>query len=727
MKLIYSIIFLATFTVFSLLAQVKPAGVRPSQSVAKVINSNWTFNYFPSDAAGKGYESPSYDDSKWFAVSIPHTWQTYETTGELNLFNTNASEPNTYWWNGWGWYRKHFSINQAYAGKKVFVEFEGVQQTCKVWLNGVFLGEHRDDNGSFGFDITNDIKKNGDNVIAVAVRNPGNENSAINASSSVLNNVYGGIVGNVTISLRNHLFISILGSSWDKGGIIITPEISKGSGIVRIQTRVNNDNPDSRNCVLQTSVYDAANKLIQQVRSVADIEPSGHKQFDQTTKPVKSPRLWKPDNPYLYKVIIEALDGKNVVDSYTTFFGFGQEDGLMKPPHIWNDKEEYQWVIDGARKVSTGGNANAGKGLSGLNSSGEPAKIVLKASQSKISADRGSVAIILAEIVDSKGNSVKGTNTLKWTINGPATLAGPSLFVPGGWYNGTPVANAIRSTGEAGFIKVVVFGSGLASGSATIISEAIQTDNSVISEPVLRNEGRTGPDRAVLRSRRLEEVPREIKYSTDGIKVTATGMSGYKIAIRELIVKNNPAIDTSSVEFRTLAGVLASCLANNNGQMIADDYNFNVDHFNTCRLISQYINATKLPPPFREGLRVYYSHDLIREGNEKDPGEEMNWLNWMPSGGTVVYFDAQVKTPVNGTLITTKNELAEIIALVHPGFEKFSDDARERAIGFIAKMNPYVRNEATSVDMDGRTVTNTRYFAEKGKPVLIPLLKFIAE
>ena len=102
------------------------------------------------------------------------------------------------------------------------------------------------------------------------------------------------------------------------------------------------------------------------------------------------------------------------------------------------------------------------------------------------------------------------------------------------------------------------------------------------------------------------------------------------------ILKNNPAVDTSSVEFKTLTDLLASQLVNSGGHLTADDFNFSVNHYNSCRLISGYIKSTKLPAPFKDGLKKYYSDAIIRKGNEKNAGDEMNWLNWIPSGGTVV-------------------------------------------------------------------------------------------
>jgi len=43
-------------------------------------------------------------------------------------------------------------------------------------------------------------------------------------------------------------------------------------------------------------------------------------------------------------------------------------------------------------------------------------------------------------------------------------------------------------------------------------------------------------------------------------------------------------------------------------------------------------------------------------------------------------------------------------------------------------MNPYVKvNEISELDTEGKKITKFSYIVETGKPILIPLLKFIAE
>ena len=67
----------------------------------------------------------------------------------------------------------------------------------------------------------------------------------------------------------------------------------------------------------------------------------------------------------------------------------------------------------------------------------------------------------------------------------------------------------------------------------------------------------------------------------------------------------------------------------------------------------------------------------------------MNWLNWIPSGGVIVIVaDETTNTSQKGIVFTKQTELPDIIKVVYPQFAKFSEDARERALIFISKMNP---------------------------------------
>jgi hypothetical protein len=847
-------------------AQKKPFEIQKNIRVEKIINSQWTFNYVPGESADKGYEASRFDDSKWSAISLPHTWNTYETTGEIHPFISNASKSeNPYWWTGWGWYRKHFSINRDYSDRKVFIEFEGVQKYCKVWINGKYLGDHKGGYSSFDFDITQFIKPGEDNVLAVAVNNLQKDELKVPSVTAGNINIYGGIYRNVTLVLKDRLFIPMQGSASHEGGTFVTtPLVSENEGIVRVQTWVKNDNSQKKNCTLQTSILDATNKVVQIIKSEAIINPGQLYKFDQTTKPIKKPHLWSTEDPYLYKVYNEVINGKEVADAFISPLGFRwfrwdknaflyvnnkkmiANGGNYYQEYPWIGSAIPKWIIDmdnsdisGKKKndfvttahypgnklvyeladrhgivideeapnlndqgfsievreqqikemirrdrnhpsimfwslgnetsqtsdskfalaedttrIITQNRVSGDSAIASLNSTsdghtiasqtdraGEPARMVLNSSHKKIGADRGTVVILTADIVDSKGNRVKGTiNTIKWTLSGPATLVGPAIYesdiskhpeMDGLPYMDMPVSNIIRSTGRPGHIHISVSASGLASGSFDVESEAIIPDNSIIIEPVLGDEGRNPVARLVLNANRLEDVPREIKFSDSEINLGTSDKPGYTRLIKDYILKNNPSLDTAIVEFKTLVDLFGTHLLNNNGRLMTDDYNFNVDHYNNCRLISGYVNGTKLPQLFKEGLKKYYANSIIKKGNEKNAGEEMNWLNWIPSGGTVVFVQNEnVRTSLKGAVLTKYTGLFDIISVVYPQFVNFSKEARDRALIFISKMNPYVHIHPTNgQSMEGAkgNIANTSYIAEKGQPILIPFLKFISE
>ena len=737
MKII-TLLLAAFFCISGSNAQMKPSGNQTGRRLEKVINSQWTFNYFPDETANKGYELPGTDDSKWSAISLPYTWNTYETTGELHPFIKNTAESdNPYWRIGWGWYRKHFLINREYSDRKVFIEFKGVQKYCKVWLNGKYVGEANIAHKSFDFDITQFIKHGEDNLLAVAVNNLKTEESDKAPEGEVNFNVYGGICHDVTIVLKNSLYIPIQGSSSHDGGtLVITPQVTEKEGIVRIQTWVKNDNPQKKNCTLQTSISDTTNRIVQVIKSDAILTPGQLFMFDQTFKPIKNPHLWSDKVPYLYKIYTEVIDGKTVTDAYASpqglkFTSTGDTTRLETDSRIINDLEEVlhknmseNHVISAKSTVSD-----------------EPAKIILTSSHQKITADRGSVVILSADIFDSKGSRVSGaTNTIKWNVSGPAKLIGPIVYesvvntrqqTDGVWYMNMPVSNVIRSTGKAGKIHVTVSASGLASGSLDIIAEELESDNTILTEPVLQDEGRVAVARLLLIANRLDDVLVEIKPASDEFNFGLSEKPGYARVIREYIKKNNSSVDTTSIEFKTLIDLFAVQLLNSNGRLIADDYNFSVDHYNNCRLISGYINSTKLPVLFKDGLKKFYSDAIIKKGSEKNAGEEMNWLNWIPSGGTVVIVQSEkTYTDLKGVILTKNSGLTEIISAVYPQFFNFSEEAKERALIFISKVNPYVHVTSTvGQRREGDTAkkTNLLYIAEKGQPILIPLLKFISE
>jgi hypothetical protein len=106
----------------------------------------------------RGWFREGFDDSAWQSLSIGKWWQEegvdYET--------------------GHAWYRRAFTPPSAQPGKRVFLAFGGADDAAKVWLNGVFVGEHDIPSGAekpFAMEVTQLLRPGRENVLAVDVRN----------------------------------------------------------------------------------------------------------------------------------------------------------------------------------------------------------------------------------------------------------------------------------------------------------------------------------------------------------------------------------------------------------------------------------------------------------------------------------------------------------------------------------------------------------------------------
>ena len=67
------------------------------------------------------------------------------------------------------WYRKHFSIDKASEGKRIFIRFDGVYRDSTFFINGFYLDRHLSGYTAVTFDVTDFLVYGGDNVLSVKV------------------------------------------------------------------------------------------------------------------------------------------------------------------------------------------------------------------------------------------------------------------------------------------------------------------------------------------------------------------------------------------------------------------------------------------------------------------------------------------------------------------------------------------------------------------------------
>ncbi|MFD0675701.1 MULTISPECIES: glycoside hydrolase family 2 protein [unclassified Paenibacillus] len=342
------------------MSQIKDA---PNNNTSRTIHGNWSFAYFPSADLVENPSEPSYDETEWIPIAIPHTWITYETTGELHPFIRQPSEKDDkYWWYGWGWYRKSIHLSSEHKNKKIFIEFDGVMKYCRIYMNGRQVGEHKGGYASFSVDVSSYIRFDEMNVLAVAVSNRRNDPFGIPPMTAGNFNVYGGIYRDVRLVLKDKLHIPFQGSAEHEGGTFITtPEVTAQWAMVRVRTFVKNDSEALKKTVLKTIIMDEDHCEVAVMVSEADIHSGQLFEFDQGSPHISYPKLWSPDEPNLYKVVSMVFEGERLTDLYKSPLGFRWfEWDYERKQLIWNGKElhihgtnrhqEYPWLGDAIPK-----------------------------------------------------------------------------------------------------------------------------------------------------------------------------------------------------------------------------------------------------------------------------------------------------------------------------------------------------------------------------------------
>ncbi len=122
------------------------------------------------DAGGHLPTERSYDDRDWEQVTLPHTFN------GTDLFAVPIEDGGSGQRRTCAFYRNVLRVLPEQAGQRVFLTFEGVRQTCYLYVNGKLAGYHETGVGPFGFDITPSLEMPGENVIAIATDNTSTRN-----------------------------------------------------------------------------------------------------------------------------------------------------------------------------------------------------------------------------------------------------------------------------------------------------------------------------------------------------------------------------------------------------------------------------------------------------------------------------------------------------------------------------------------------------------------------
>ncbi len=272
------------------------------------FNGGWLFQ---KGDVSQGYAA-EFDDSLWQTVRLPHDWAIegpFDPKGDADT----GKLP----WKGQGWYRRHFTLDAADKGKKVFLVFDGVMAFPKVWINGRLAGQWDYGYNSFVIDATEFVNFEKENIIAVSA------DTRLHGSRWYPG---AGIYRKVRMILTDTVHIPVWGT------YITTPAVKDNRADVHIRTEVANQGIGTESVSIETEIVSPKGSRVAQKTREVQIEPGKNCIFDQTLD-VKNPVRWDIDNPVLYRAVSTVKKDGKVCDIYNTDFGirtfkFTADDGF---------------------------------------------------------------------------------------------------------------------------------------------------------------------------------------------------------------------------------------------------------------------------------------------------------------------------------------------------------------------------------------------------------------
>ncbi|MCD8482561.1 MAG: hypothetical protein LR015_07815 [Verrucomicrobia bacterium] len=300
------------------------------------FDSDWAFQYFPESSVPEFAAAVKYDDSSWAPVATPHTWSTFETTGDIHPFIMEASERrDPYWWRGWGVYRKQFFVGEEWGQKRIFIEFDGVQKYSRVYLNGHFLGEHKGGYTGFSYDLTQFLHLDGTtpNVVVVVVSNRRDDLvGGIPPMTAGNFNVYGGIYRHVRIVATDEIYYPFEGSAQHQGGIFWqTPMVNERRATVRIDGWLMNVRSEPASVEVTTEILDPQGAVVATVSTPVSLAPSQITQYQVQNISIPQPLLWSPETPNVYGIRSTVIEAGVVRDQHRAPLGLDGTAGITLP------------------------------------------------------------------------------------------------------------------------------------------------------------------------------------------------------------------------------------------------------------------------------------------------------------------------------------------------------------------------------------------------------------
>ncbi len=295
------------------------AGERGASPYFKSLNGQWQFYYCPSPASvPEGFEKDDFDARGWDSIPVPGNWQMHGY-GKPNYTNVNypypLDPPHVPDDNPVGLYQRTFDLPETWAGRRYFLNFEGVDSAFYVWVNGKLAGFSKGSHVPSEFDVTRWIHQ-GENRLAVQVFQWSDgsylEDQDMWRLSGIFRDVY--LIAVPQMHLRD---------------ISVKTLLDRHYTDAELQLHVIVKNYSSKRlsrCAVMTTLLDAEGRRIVRRKITGRLTlAAGRETALSATLSVKAPKKWNAEEPNLYSLLVVLLGPQgDVVEVQCVKVGFRQ-------------------------------------------------------------------------------------------------------------------------------------------------------------------------------------------------------------------------------------------------------------------------------------------------------------------------------------------------------------------------------------------------------------------
>jgi beta-galactosidase/beta-glucuronidase len=200
------------------------------------------------------------------------------------------------------WYRRTFDIPRGWIGQRIMLNFGAVDFETKVFVNGKNVGMHRGGYDGFSFDVTDFLNPAGENELVVSVWDPTDSGTQprgkqVRKPNGIWYTSTSGIWQTVWLEPVNAAHIT---------GLTIAPDIDKSEVVIRPRTTA----PLGQYTLTITIRDDSGGRFTAS-------SPIG----EPLIVPIRNMRLWSPESPYLYKMVVTLKIGNRTMDQVQSYVG----------------------------------------------------------------------------------------------------------------------------------------------------------------------------------------------------------------------------------------------------------------------------------------------------------------------------------------------------------------------------------------------------------------------